>query len=1077
MPFTSINVRHSLRKVEISCSPNSFRVIDWLSIQNADMAVPPPGDMVLEWHDIRAPAGGYTEPVIADDGWDWLYMGSDVAGFARRDVTGSGTWETANGIGMNSLSMGGSMSLVDVLPISDVSGEVYALMGDVTDAELAGGLWYTTDNGNNWEMLASSWDNVAFTTGIDENLTENDIGGYRLETNCYSAAKPANRAWEYGGGRHIQGNSQTPESGDTIFIANNDYDARGVSIWDGTEACALPNAGTALPAEPVGAILRLDVEPNGTPILLVGYRGRLANAAGLFVCELPAAGVDCSGTSAEANCWEVADPLWGIVELYGVDVRDFQVDHYAADLGDTAILVADGGNRPDDTNSDGLGENCDHVEAKLSELFLNDNSGFGVVSFEDYDTVTDSLAMFTATTDYALTGVSMDPLGSTVVINMPASRGAQYAIDRAYRAPAADVYALTADWEPVNTGENPVPAIDQLDAYESHRQYTDSDYGGTWLETSVGGLPAPFPARLSPGSAFDTYFTSWTFANGSWGDIGVMSGGYNAWLVQGITSAWTDVVWDAGTDVDPEGDLAFTFWPDIDEGEQSYQSTVVEDVAIDAQGHIWAPARDLGLLHFASFEPFDPNAPEGAENDCLFDGWGASANSVSVATDGSVWITLLDQTVNSGDYYPHNIGVLRTEDQGETWQYAAAGWQEGSALVMNVDDTVDYGERLCADNDDTLDRVMPFDATTGTFSPAHAFSVDDPLATGEEVLVTNASLGTTEIVRAVDRNLAVALFKPTSVVSGGTTYTTDGGFYYTADAGGTWNKVDFDGVNGETTDCDEQQSYKTAYFELVHPGVDNYWIGDQENEMLEFRLDFVVSFAHGSTWETYSDDVVEVTSGDKRSHCSLARVTVDPTGTSWTWIPLTWTQEVDYNEDRCGVFARNITKLSVAPESDEIYIWGNYLRDFNITTGAQGSRYGGVCSVDLATAATKMIVNPAEREVNIGAVAPHPEVADLLAIMPAMDTLTWLQCYQLKDASATPPQVRCPDAPWPMLSQRIGPDWNLKVLDTMPPVACPSHAQWSNQGIPDDRDDGDEIGSWLAVGQYCAGAWRGEMTW
>ena len=225
----------------------------------------------------------------------------------------------------------------------------------------------------------------------------------------------------------------------------------------------------------------------------------------------------------------------------------------------------------------------------------------------------------------------------------------------------------------------------------------------------------------------------------------------------------------------------------------------------------------------------------------------------------------------------------------------------------------------------------------------------------------------------------------------------------------------------------------------------------------------------------------------------MARVTVESiTGqgneflTTWDWIPLPFDTEVRDNDadgggsfaaNSGGVVSRSIQKLRAATESDEIFIWGRYIREYSGFSEIQ-SRYGGACTVDLNTEVVSLLVDPTKYEFDIGAIAPHPEVADLLAIMPAMDPLTWEQCYDQRDTAATAAdQARCPDALWPILAQRTGPTWNLFVMDTMPPVACPSQAQWSRLGVPDDRDDGDNIGSWLVVSEYCGGAWRGEMKW
>lgn len=1081
-----------LRRVQLACYGDRQLSVDWLQVQDAELYFPPPKDMSFDWQDTRHPVGGANTTLARDDGNGTLYMGSDVAGVGRR-IPGQG-WRVANGAGADSLMAAGMLGVGDILPMEDASGEVYLLSGDAgeivegdagVNSGIVGGFWYSADQGDHWEQLGSSlyeWPPVLDLTDYGDHA--DDVAGYPLETNCTGAH--FGHAWSSAGGRSLAADSIPSASGDVIYIANTDKDAMGVSIWDGGDVCALPNDGDPLPADRIGAILRVDAEPNGTPTLVVGYRGRWDGAASVYVCALPAARLDCLDPSITATCQEIGG------DLLGADVRDLEFDTWLDDTvqfpQDAGVLLVDGGNRPTDTNLDGIeDESCNADLSGVAELFISDASGVGVLDFVVVPDVAIAADFVDVSLGYSITGLSLDPDSDFVFVNVPITAGSVYSFDRMHRIPAPDLLAVpgvpSAAWEAVNSGSLTALAPEVEDPYEAVRTNYDLDLSGAWPEAVFNGRADPFPSRAAPGQGYDTLWIPHPFAESD----AVIAAGSQVWFTHGLTSAWTNNEGDADALSQPEGDVTFKFWPNIDDDEhQTYQSTVVLEARIARDGHIWAANMDQALSHLDATLVSTSSTPYGAEIDCLWHGWHAGASSVSIVEradpepiggggpDPVVWATLLAQGDGANPQY---MGVVRTMDNGATWQYAAAGWDAfnanssmWNAAVSVSDDPATYGYRMCMD-EDAGHTAQPFTVTTGVMSPAHAFSTEGSDADAARMINAttgySTSIGNPVEVRALNDRAALVLFQaPTGAGAPGS-----GGFYLTVDGGGTWTRLTYNGGAGA---CDESTVYSKASFEFIHPGTDSRWEGDplDANLLGELNLDILISV----------DDT-----GAATSRCSLARVQVQSTpatgtATSWSWytLPFTTSDQFDTAVSACGVNNATLVGAIPAPWSNTAMLHGTYDRGF--ASDSIRHAYGGAClmdldTVDLTTGGLTMVLDPRKYAAGISIVAPHPQVADVWAVLPDLGAGTYVECSTLPLTNFHPSTITgldCP-FPYPMILQGDANGFSLTTMGTSYPSTKPLTAAWSELDVMDDSADG--YGSWLVVGTGGSGTWRGEMTW
>ncbi len=1040
-----------LKEAEISCPAGRSVNVDWLSVQDAELEFAPPADISVTWKDTRLPAGAHSVSIVRDDHNGVLYFGDDVGGISR--FMGSG-WEIANGEGTQSLVMGGTVGVTDLLPMEDGSGEVYALMGDM-NAGQAGGLWRTTDSGDSWEMLASAQKQMPGQAWAAA-TTADDVMGDPRTGHCGSAA-----SYQIGGSL-LQAHSTAPLLDNTIYIANADPDNLGVSIWDGTESCAMPHTGDALPQDLVGSLLVVDTLPGGTPALVVGYRGRVGGAPSLYVCELPSSGAVCGGASAACQEVTLGDGA--------PDVRDLELNTWRRDVleetTETGVLVVDSGGRP---LVDG-GE-CEYTAGTVGELLITDTgSGLSVSVVEDIVT---GAELADVAAGWALTGVSFDGDSEYLFANTPVGPGSKYAWDRAYRVLADELFAGTPVFEPLNSEATGAAesTYAQEDWYEKGRRLGDLDLAGAWLESELEGKANVFPARSAPGAMPDfEWLDSYELAGGV--EIAVGINGNHAWWMIGLDEPWGDdelyeSIFDpTDTVANAEANVLFNFWPDINTSTQrTPQGTSTKDVTIGWDGHIWGAHGDLGISHTDTTVVATSSDPVGAEVDCLWGGWRASAQSIHAVRfrgegegpDPVIWATIRDQGSKGPD---HQAGVVRSLDNGATWEYAGAGFlhaplKPAHSVTALAEDPAggEYGYRACLDehNSHVATPFLDLD-TLDLYWPAHAFSAGTTLA--EAQLVTTSTIGVPRHIRALDESLALVWMGPDEDVN--ETPDAIGGILLTVNGGSTWNFLDFD---GGPAGCDEATVYAGGEFDLRPTPVDESLAAwDGSDGALEF-------FVYGRD-------------GAANKDCAMARVIVDDLGTtpvvSWDWLELPKVDTGSWGATgSCGVTHENLQAAALSPWSAEVMLVGNYTRDWGGSTTTFTNVYGGACLYNIDTNVFTMVSDPRTSTRSFAAAAAHPNVADLWVLTPELDVASYQQCNDVR-AYAGSFATAC-EEPIPQLVKGTTGAAVLMPVNDRPPHLMGTSVVWSELGVDDDSADGQ--GSYIVVGIDGGGVWRGELTW
>ena len=631
----------------------------------------------------------------------------------------------------------------------------------------------------------------------------------------------------------------------------------------------------------------------------------------------------------------------------------------------------------------------------------------------------------------------------------------------------------------------------------------------------MNGRANPFPARTEPGRSIDA---TW-FEDALGNPYAVLFAGNEAWLTWGLDQAWTDNEPLAETtgpdgDLQPEGDVQITFWPDIDfAGGLTYQSLVTTDVAVGADSQFWSTNADVGIAQMDATD-----LTQGAQIDCLWSGWVAAASSVSIAPlDGAVWATLNDEA--GGPYggnpgaYPY-IGILRTTDAGATWEYAGAGYLDASSGQPVVSTwSTDGRLRACRDHDllqpgPPYDLAFPFASWSGSSWDYATTALATDLV--NPTVASLPSLGNPKQVEAL--NAASALVLVAAEVDAGSTgnagptdsYTTDGGLLLTIDGGVTWAPVPFD---GGPAGCDARTTWRHGRFAVVHPGTTSYWHGTTSSPVTNTELGGAVPVLHDYTLYTpdaqdpYHYDIflaltqnINGAADGRYGHtslasstegCELAKVSISPDASggvaaTWTWIPLS-IQFDPSNPDppTCGIYSDNIAGLAVAPWSNDLVLWGGYER---IWQGASTfeRHAGGVCTmpVDLS-AGLSQVLDPYSHRYSIAEVAPHPEMADLYAVVPKFDGADWSgQCQDRRTTTGADPGG-CDNFPVPSLLWQSGAGtWSWRSLNDNFPTSRAESAAWSPVDIyegPRLNDEGSA--SWLYVGTSGSGAWRGRVGW
>jgi hypothetical protein len=1079
------NSTRVLKTVKFVCAAGSHATFDWFTILNFPFVLPPMIDIVWTWKDLEMPGGGFSPTVVrsgsdADsDGYEEIYAASDLGGIARWDVA-EWDWVTINGEGATGLTTQADLGVWDVLPTVD---GLYALTGRVMEADaewsgfaLAGGLWYLPNGSAAWSRLVSTREVDPFYASTEEDDFYG-VGGNGRAGGCLDADWLPART--YGGGALLQ----AEEDGSLIYIANGDEDHLGVALWDGGEACALPNGGTALPqsdlawtastsdttladAGYVRALARMEAD-DGTPVLLVGYSGRIDADQALYVCALPdgdadgiADGFDCA--AGTTTCSEVDTSLIS----RAIDVKDIEVRRELAYT--NQALVASAGHYTD------TAMDCQDDRDAIFVVEVLGTGGGGVAASiigEVYTGFRDDWS-----TGVDLTGIAIDTdvdASSNIVDRYlyaftPVTSDQPYDRDRIYRMDLSgsldgcdgssgdlpDCYDLANGYD--DDGDSATDEDASSGTYpwvEVNGSSTDSDSDGypddevsresalwnaaletTWLTAAQMSEPDRHPARWAPGESIDGIFIPFYAAledSAPGGrDLAMLASVYTLWGVFDLDMP-TSLGWDP--DVDP----GWIIGPVANASNtRTFQETVVSDIAQDSEGNVWVPVWDLGLLVQPDMDGYVSSASqEPMERDCLWDSINAGGGSVSIVpttTGGeAVWVSFFDQ----GSSVPQEMGIWKTLDHGGMWEYQAAGIPDNA-----VRDDADPTAYTCKEEPQPcIYCASPLGSSGQEFND-----------TGDPTSTEVASWGNPRSISALDENVAIVVFS--SYTDGA--LSSDGRLALTLDGGGNWEEVTFDG--GSAT-CDAATFFehpKRAH--LIRRGSPGYSeANDADSSGIlddgEWQIQVLLSSRYGP-------------GGD----CALARVTVSgATGALdavWDWYTLDDT-------GACQVDGDNISGAVPSPGSDDAYLWGKYehFRSSSGTYTPNQEHTGGACVIDLtdvtAPSTLTNLIDASTHRYNIADIAPHPTVTpDLLAVAPQLDAAAWFECMEVRDDGTA--SVGCPDVPEPLLLEWNGASWDeSSVHGDLPPSLVGTTIAWGEKETK------------LFYGTEGAGAWRTHATW
>lgn len=748
--------------------------------------------------------------------------------------------------------------------------------------------------------------------------------------------------------------------------------------------------------------------------LVVGTRGSYSSGGSevpsLYVCEIPSIpGSGGSDASSDVDCASIVDiECTSVAGSEGLDITDLEVDPIDPDR----LFVAEGGIDPDDTSDADGDAVCHGSGGGVWELVASTQSLTSIGDPTWYDTG-----------DKGVSGVSVDPEGNWLFAFLPGLDDA-YADTPIFRL---DLNGSSGTWTPA--------------LHTAHQAFHAAhvDYSGGWYEADLIARPWSEPELYAPRMALDA---TWYLSDEVYHAV-VMTP-VDMWDVVGLdASSGTTFPW-----WDGDYDTEWTHWPEPDEGlPMDFQTMGAEEIALDSSGNLWLTSRDKAAYVVPRDSVYSPSPgnlarqAHSAERDCLFEGQAAGGGAVSAsALDGTVWLALFDQTDNgaskrdtlaSEGTIPHDIGVYRTVDEGGTWEYMGAGYRSPNNFKVGAN------EWSCRDGDPTY-TVTPFDAASA--NPGVAFT-DDPYglysaATGREL--DRASWGNPVSIIAVTKDIAVVAFNSwsgTGTESTTASYTNyPGRMAYTLDGGESWLDAGFDPGPCEGT-VDKA----------------DYFFGSPMISLKKFEWDEASSFGQEGVFDPLTDEwSFDVLIGviDSEPECSIARVHIDLGGAVWDWYTLP-NMSYPSSFNGCAVDPTNFMGIVASPWSDEAFIWGSY--DYH---GWEG---GGVCALNLQTDVLSKVANPNDGStrfaLDIGSVAPNPEVANVLAIGTYRSTLDTVNCMKpyIADVTASPPvsppREICPEQAGAFVAERSGSGWEVREVPGTPSGLTNSAIVWG--GDPD----------------------------